>query len=182
MGSMKILVIDADYTYDKENNPIIRIYGKEIVSGEDIVVHVRGFEPYFYVDNCGFDVVELKEMILKEFKGYIKRIEIVKKYRPIGYQEKKIDMLRIVLWNPRVTRDLRKLITEKLGIDDDKIYEADILFRDRFLTDTGIDGMGIIWFNQMDKEQENYGLGCNKLYIVDINDIGSVKEQVRIDY
>ncbi len=181
---MRLIIIDADYTYNKENEPVIRIYGKEVVGGKDLVLHVNGFEPYIYLDNCGFDTNELIVAIDRELKGYIKRIEKVYRFRPIGYQSVKIEMLRLVMFNPRITPEVRRLLVEKIeGITDDRIYEADILFRDRYLVDMRIDGMTVIEFNETGSVLENYGLGCDNLYIVGIEDIRKCEgEIVKIEY
>ncbi len=181
---MKMVVVDADYTYNKENEPVIRIYGKEVVGEKDLVLHVNGFEPYIYLDNCGFDIDELIVAIDRELKGYLKRIEKVYRFRPIGYQSVKIEMLRLVLFNPRITPEVRRLLVEKIeGVTDDRIYEADILFRDRYLVDMGIDGMTVIEFNETGCVLENYGLGCNNIYIVGIEDIRKCEgEMVKIEY
>lgn len=181
---MKVIIIDADYTYNKENEPVIRLYGKEVVGGKDVVLHVSGFEPYIYLDNCGFNTDELIVAIDRELKGYIKRIEKVYRFRPIGYQSVKTEMLRLVLFNPRITPEVRRLLVEKIeGVTDDRIYEADILFRDRYLVDMGIDGMTVIEFNEVGCVLENYGLGRNNIYIVSIEGIRKCEgEIVKIEY
>lgn len=188
---MKLLVIDSDYTYSVDNKPIIRIYGKKVGgvredrSEEDIVVHIYGFEPYIYVDDCGFDVGVLKGMIEKELRGYIKDVSIVQRYKPMGYQLVKSSILKIVLWNPKVVPEVRRLLVDKIEeISDSKIYEADIVFRDRFLIDIGIDGMSIIEFNEVGKRLKNYGVGCSGgLYMVEVNDIKICKDEVvKVEY
>jgi DNA polymerase I len=186
--NIKLLIIDADYTYNRQNEPVIRIYGKAVSSdnlpdGNDIVLYVTGFEPYLYLDNCGHDINMLYGMVEKEFKGYIKRIEKVYRFRPIGYQQVKSEMLRIILFNPKVTPDVRLALPEKIaGVTDEFIYEADILFRDRFLVDMGISGMDVIEFAGEILDSSLLRLGCNNVYICDINEIKKTDDIVKMEY
>jgi DNA polymerase elongation subunit (family B) len=187
---MKMVVIDADYTYNKKAEPVIRLYGKlyeEDINDENVCLHVWGFEPYIYVgynrndlDYEWKNIIELKEIVEKVLKGYVKEVKVVKRYEPIGYQEEKTDFLKLILFNPRTVPDVRKILNEKLDISNDYIYEADILFKDRFLIDTGINCMDIIEFNG--KKLKNYGLGCNNLYICNVNSIKVCNEDIKVDY
>lgn len=179
-----MVIIDADYTYDNLNEPVVRLYGKDIVDSKDIVLHVNGFEPYIYVDNCGYKINELKKVVGDVLKSYVKRIEVVYRFVPIGYQRIKSEMLRVILFNPRTVPEVRERLVEAIeGLLPDKIYEADIPFRDRFLIDTGIDGMSVVEFSEKGNEMNNYGMGCSNLYGIDISDIRKREgEVVRIDY
>lgn len=173
---MKVIVVDIDYTYNRSGEPVIRIYGRKISGATDndseIVVHVNGVEPYFYCEGLS------EEDVLGVAGEYIKRIEKVGRYRPIGYQVDKVEMLKVVLYNPKVTPDVRSLVEEKGGL----VYEADILFRNRYMIDSGIVGMGVIEFNEIGKELEGYGLNCERLYIIGKEDIKVLDEIVNIEY
>lgn len=172
---MKLLVIDADYIISKNGIPTVRLYGKKvggIDEGKDTVVHIRNFEPYLYTE--GLEESKIYEIA----KDYIKNIEIVQRYRPIGYQEQPAEMLKITLFNPKTTPTVRKLVENNGGM----VYEADILFKNRYLIDSGISGMSIINFDETDKELANYGLSCENLYIVNKEDITITKEIVQIEY
>uniref|UniRef100_A0A6M3X4A9 Putative DNA polymerase n=1 Tax=viral metagenome TaxID=1070528 RepID=A0A6M3X4A9_9ZZZZ len=181
---MKFVVLDADYTFDKKNTPVVRLFGKNVVNEKDICLHVYGFEPYIYIgcpDELEFD--EFKKVIENRLHGYYKRIEIVKRYMPIGYQVEKCDVLKFVAYNPRVIIDVRKMLVEFIEeISDDNVYEADILFRDRFMIDMGIDGMSTIDFNHVGKELENYGVNSSEMYIIGLNDFKIINEKVNIEY
>lgn len=179
---MKLLVVDCDYTYDRNNNPVIRLYGKNIDNDENIVLHVLGFEPYIYISSGEFNIFELEKKVNELLKGYIKRIEVVKRFKPLGYQNEKTNMLKVVLFNPRTVPDVRRIAKEKIPeITDSVIYEADILFRDRYCIDNGINGMSVIWFEG--KNLENYGVGCNILYICELKDVVVMKdEKILIEY
>ncbi len=76
--------------------------------------------------------------MLEKFKDHIKRIEQVKRFEPVGYFKNKTSMLKIILFDPKsvpiIRDDVRKMV--------DEIYETDILFRNRYMVDTGLGGMG----------------------------------------
>lgn len=181
------MLIDADYIMDRYNNPVIRLYCKGIDdkrNGEDVVLHVNGFSPYIYVGDCGLDIFDLQKIVENVGKGYIKRCDIVKKFLPIGYQLEKSNFLKLTLFSPKVVRDLRQILKEKIKeMSDAQFFEADIPFHNRFLVDSGINGMDIIEFNHVGKELKNYGLNCNDLYIIDKSEIRVLKEElVKIEY
>lgn len=170
---MKIVVFDCDYTYNREGEPVIRLYGRNIGGNEgEVIVHVKGFEPYFYCEGIS------EEDVIGAAGEYVNRIEKVMKYRPMGYQVDKVEMLKVVLYNPKVTPEVRGLVEEKGGM----VYEADILFRNRYMIDLGVVGMGVIEFNHVGKELEGYGLNCNELYIMEMEDIRALDEIVSIEY
>lgn len=175
---MKLLLIDADYLSNRVGEPVIRLYGKKVDThdeGKDVILHAKGFEPYFYA-NVDWSA---KEDIENALKTYIKRIELVKRYQPIGYQLKKSEMIKIVLFNPKSTPECRKII-EAMDI---QVMEADVLFKNRFLIDTGISGMSVIEFDQIDKELNHYSnLNCKELYIIDYKGIRMNDVKVNIEY
>jgi DNA polymerase I len=134
-------------------------------------------EPYFYFS--GDTTIEEIEYILK---GYIKRAEVVKKFRPIGYQCEKVDMFMVTLKNPRNTPECRKLLSIALGDKIEGIYEADILFRNRYLIDSGVNGCSIIEFDNVGKDLKGYGLNCKEMYIVGKEDIRLTDERMNFEY
>lgn len=184
METQKMLLFDADYTYNRQNEPIIRLYGKVVGGGDegnDIVLYIAGFEPYLYLDNCGYQIDELVRIVESVAKGYVKRVEKVYRYRPIGYQPVKSEMLKITLHNPKVTPDVRAMLPEKItGVTDEFIYEADILFRDRFMIDMQISGMDVIEFDG--DLLEGLNLGCSNVYISNVDGIRKVDAVVEIEY
>jgi len=128
---MNFQILDADYTY-KEGKPVVRLYGRD-ESGNSICCSVPDFEPYFYAKA----EPEMAEIIKKKFKEYVKRVEHVKRFEPIGYFKHPTDMLKIIVYDPKnvpVIRDEIKEIVEE-------VYETDILFRNRYLIDNGLGGM-----------------------------------------
>lgn len=175
---MKLLIIDVDYLSNRAGEPVIRLYGKKVGTsdeGRDVVLHAKGFEAYCYA-NVGWSA---KEEIEKALGAYVKRIELVKRYQPIGYQTDKSEMIKIVLFNPKSTPECRKII-EAMDI---QVMEADVLFKNRFLIDTGIAGMSIIEFDQIGKELAYYSnLNCKELYIIDYKGIRVTNDKVNIEY
>lgn len=183
---MDVLVIDCDYKQNKKGEPIIRIFGKKVGTsdeGKDIVLHARGFKPYCYANVAWIAEEEVKTAL----KGYFESIEKVKKYQPIGYQPKKpeditfdprSEMLKIVLFDPKSTPEVRKILEEM----DIQVMEADIPFKNRFMLDIGMSGMSVIQFDEIDKQMNNYGLNVEELYMVDYKEIYVTDKIVNIEY
>jgi len=116
------------------DKPVVRIFGKNM-SGKSYCVFVNNFLPYFYLKTN--KIKENIDKINKKFNGDIIDIKKVKKYLPFGYQKEKTEILKIILRNPAKTPEIR----EQLEGD---LYEADILFKYRFLIDNNIKAMNWI--------------------------------------
>ncbi|MEM5871623.1 MAG: DNA-directed DNA polymerase [Candidatus Aenigmatarchaeota archaeon] len=125
---MIIQIIDIDYILVDEK-PVIRIFGKT-ENGETVCGFYDNFFPYFYA--IGKDV----ENYLKKESNVLK-IERVKKFVPFGYQKEKVDVYKINLKNPAKTPEIR----DKLVAKGFKVFEADIPFKNRFMSDFDISGM-----------------------------------------
>ncbi|MEM5820259.1 MAG: DNA polymerase domain-containing protein [Candidatus Aenigmatarchaeota archaeon] len=130
----KIFLLDVDYDV-VDDKPIIRIFGKD-ESGNSITVFVRDFFPYFYVKVK--DEEKFLEFLEKKFKNLIVKVDTVEKFLPIGYQEERTKLFRIFLKNPSKV----PLIREELMLQDfvENTYEADILFKYRFMADKNLSG------------------------------------------
>jgi len=128
-------ILDADYTYS-DKKPVVRLYGRD-GSGNSVCCMVPEFEPYFYAKAPP----EMAGILQEKFKEHIKKIEQVSRFEPIGYFKNKTVMLKITLFDPKgvpvIRDDVRKMVEE--------IYETDILFRNRYMVDNGLGGMG--WAN-----------------------------------
>ena len=184
---MKMLVLDGDYVPNRNNDYVVRLYGKVFGGedeGKDTVLHVLGMEPYFYCDNAGLDIFDLQKKVEKVLKGYAKKVDITMKYRPIGYQIEKSPMLKITLFNPKTTPEARDLLKNNIPeITNASLYEADIVYVNRFLVDLDINGTDVIEFNEKGKELKNYGLNCINNYICHMNDIKILKDEiVKVEY
>lgn len=128
---MNFQILDADYTY-KDGKPVVRLYGRD-QSGNSVCCSVPGFEPYFYAKA----EPEMADVLIKKFKEYIKRIDHVKKFEPIGYFKQPVSMLKIVVYDPKNVPAIRDQIKNMV----DEVYESDILFRNRYLIDHELGGM-----------------------------------------
>jgi len=68
------------------------------------------------------------------------KIEVVERFEPIGYQNSPKKMLKITTIDPKEVRSLRERVRLVPGIK--AVYETDILFKNRFLIDQALGGMG----------------------------------------
>jgi DNA polymerase I len=111
--------------------PVIHIYG---VGNKNI--EIRGFMPYFY---CRVHP-DYESSFLDTLNFLNIKYDVENKYRPIGYQTKTVEVFKILAEDPR---DIRALRTQVKGIPGVlEIYEADVLFKNRFLINRGLYGMG----------------------------------------
>lgn len=127
---MQMQILDCDYTL-LNNKPLVRLYGKTI-DGESVCAFYNNFLPYFYLhaDEDKFDdiIFELEKNDLN--------YEIVERFLPIGYGNP-IKVLKIIGKDPSKIPEIRNFV-KRFGTP----YEADILFRYRFMVDFGLKGMG----------------------------------------
>ncbi|UCD07862.1 MAG: DNA polymerase elongation subunit [Candidatus Aenigmatarchaeota archaeon] len=124
---MEIQILDVDYILVDEK-PILRIFGKTL-EGESVCAFYSGYRPYFYVEGKG-----VKKFL--ENEPQVVKIENVKRNIVMGYQAPR-EMRKVIIKNPAKTPDLR----ERLKANGFVPYEADILFRYRFMNDLGLNGM-----------------------------------------
>ncbi len=122
---LEMQILDIDYIL-VNSRPVIRIFGKD-VKGRSVVAFREGCLPYFYVLECDPEKVAREAGVLK--------VETVRK-TVIGVGQRVI--YKIIMNNPQLVPELR----EKLKSQGCEVYEADILFRTRFMADAGLAGMG----------------------------------------
>ncbi|MBL7205979.1 MAG: hypothetical protein ISS36_00095 [Candidatus Aenigmarchaeota archaeon] len=124
---MLIQILDVDYVM-VDDKPVIRIFGKN-GAGEAVCGFYEGFLPYFYVAG------ENAEEVLKDEDLNFEKVKrnIILKHVPQ-------DVFKITLKDPSKTPEIRDRLRSK-GL---KPYEADILFKYRFMSDMGINGMNWI--------------------------------------
>ncbi|MFH1978190.1 MAG: DNA polymerase domain-containing protein [Candidatus Aenigmatarchaeota archaeon] len=121
---MNVQILDLDYVIVNER-PIIRIFGRN-EQNKSTCVFYKGVEPFFYTTG---DV----EKILGD-DPQIVRVENVKR-KDISVN-KEIDIKKVTIKNPSKTPDLRTRLVEA-GAD---VFEADILFKYRFMADNELRG------------------------------------------
>jgi len=126
---MQIQLFDINYISDYDRSPIINLFCLDEF-GSNKIIKVHDFLPYFYV--LSSDLETTKQDIQKLGLSY----EQVLRFKPIGYQLNPVQMLKIYTTSPKDVRSVREQI--KALKDVTNIYEADILFHDRFAADTGI--------------------------------------------
>ncbi|OGI12532.1 hypothetical protein A3K64_01345 [Candidatus Micrarchaeota archaeon RBG_16_36_9] len=144
---MELQIIDADYIL-LSNKPIIRLFCKNI-QGESICVFYDKFLPYFYLHGDEKDYPAAIDEIKNKFDV---KIDIVERSLPIGYQPP-VKVLKITGVNPQQTPEMREF-SKRFGTP----YEADVLFRYRFMADFGLKGMS--WINAEGKFTRTTTVKC----------------------
>ncbi|MHB8120097.1 MAG: DNA-directed DNA polymerase [Methanothrix sp.] len=128
-------ILDANYTYDSDRNPLVQLFGTT-PEGRSVTCRVAGFRPYFYAS-----VEEnLSRSALEDLRTQGLDVEEVERFLPIGFQTTPQKMLKITTHDPKEVRSLRERAKEVAGIK--AVYETDILFKNRFLIDRSLGGMG----------------------------------------
>jgi DNA polymerase I len=120
--------------------PVIRLFGKTR-EGKTICAFYDKFLPYFYIlpSEERESVGEITKLMKEKFTNDFIRIEIVKKFLPTGFSRKEAEALKITLKDPSKTPELREFFRGKMCVKE--VFEADILFKYRFMADFGINGM-----------------------------------------
>jgi len=129
-------LIDADYV-QVNNHPLIRLFGKT-KDGKTVCVFYENYYPYFYFSS-NKDLEEIRAILEKNFQHLILRIDKVRKYYPIGYRREKEEFFRVYLSDPSKVPQVREFLVSS-GLAS-KTFEADILFKYRFLSDFDLYGM-----------------------------------------
>jgi DNA polymerase I len=127
-------LLDCDYV-QLEDKPVVRLFGKTL-DGKTVCVFFEGFKPYFYV--LPRERQKAVEFLRKSFPADVEAIEETSRYLPIGFNTQKTQLLKVTLRNPARVPEVRE------AIPDAQTFEADILFRYRFMADHGLNGMG--WY------------------------------------
>ncbi len=127
-------ILDANYAYNSERNPLVQLFGSTL-EGKSVTARVAGFRPYFY---AGAEDGRLQDAAAA-LRAMGLEVEEVDRFGPIGYQLSPQRMLKITTHDPKEVRTLRERVRELPGIR--AIYETDILFKNRFLIDRGLGGM-----------------------------------------
>lgn len=125
---IRFQLLDADY-FLNGNKPVLRLFGRD-ANGRAVCVLYDKMQPYFYV-KCSNP---------QNLNGITAlNIEEVKRFLPVSYQKEPTTLYKITLANPQDVPKLKdQLLTNKLVED---AYEADILFKYRFMVDRNIYGM-----------------------------------------
>lgn len=130
-------LFDCDYVL-LDGLPVVRLFGKT-EEGKTVCVFVKNYLPYFYVKTAKEKEEQLKSFLEKKFKSQLKRIDTVQKFVPKGFQESKTKLLKITLKDPSQVPEIRDSLQEQNFVEE--IFEADILFKYRFMADNNLFGM-----------------------------------------
>jgi DNA polymerase I len=150
---MNFQLLDADYVTEG-TSPVVRLFGRD-EDGKSVCCYVPGFEPYFYVNASG--ELDLICKLIKERFDVVKSVDIVQRFEPVGYQKSKKPMIQVTTYEPRHVPEIRDDILQIPGVKE--VYETDILFRNRFLIDRGLHGMG--WVSVSPSKE---GIPTGKMY------------------
>jgi len=136
---MKLIfqLLSSDYVL-LNNKSVIRLFGRT-VDGKSVCVFYDKFMPYFYVLPKEGKDADFKKYIEKNFKNIVTKLESVEKLLPIGYQEKTTKIIKLTLNDPSKTPLVRDNLKDKKIVQE--IFEADILFKYRFMADHNLFGM-----------------------------------------
>ena len=136
-------LLDCDYV-NLNNRPLIRLFGK-MQDGKTACAFVEGFDPYFYVQPASWDdenTAAAEKFLRETFHGLIKNIETVERFLPIGYHPEKTKLLKITTTDPSKVPEIREALRGKPFVKE--MFEADILFKYRFMVDRHITGLGML--------------------------------------
>src|SRR3989344_5755165 len=125
---VRFQLLDADY-FLNDNKPVLRLFGRTR-EGQSVCLLYDKMKPYFYV-RC----TDARKLAV--IKDYMTEVEEVEKFLAIGYSKEPIQLYKITIKNPK---DTPKVKEKLLGVVEE-VYEADILFKYRFMIDHGLYGM-----------------------------------------
>ncbi|MFB6075535.1 MAG: DNA polymerase domain-containing protein [Candidatus Aenigmatarchaeota archaeon] len=162
---MKLQILDADYKMPN-HTPVLRLFCKD-EKGNSRCVFVEDFDPYFYVK--AQDKERLANILEDKYSGEIKKLEEVQRRIPIGYRKGKEDFIKVTNKNPRKVPEIRDFLQKKDFVDG--VYEADILFKYRYLADIDSSGMGWI-----EAECKNAQTNTVKIPAMKAKDIESIEK------
>ncbi|NOZ81758.1 MAG: DNA polymerase elongation subunit [Candidatus Micrarchaeota archaeon] len=161
---LRLIILDCDYI-QVNGKTVVRIFGKT-EDGEPVCVFTNGYRPYFYLDTDDIENTryEIEKMGLD--------VEIVERIPPKGFSKPK-KVLKIYGRDPSKIPEIRKEC-EKFGT----VYEADILFKYRYMVDHGLKGM--CWIEAEGKFINTQTVKCKafeaeKIFPVDKHDYPDFK-------
>jgi len=139
-GSRTGFVHEVDYI-SEDGNPVIRVFGRT-EDDNSFVSLCTEFKPYFYcLPGPGYSSKQLLKRILSpevSMPAHVIEASLEKKMR-LGDE---ITLVRVTLDSPREVRSSRSLLRQIPAVEE--IFEKDILFKRRFIIDTGINPLGAV--------------------------------------
>lgn len=128
-------LLDCDYIM-LGNSPVVRLFGKT-KEGKTVCAFYKNYFPYFYILPKK-SKSKIEDFLKQEFNSQIIHIEEVEKFLPLGYQKEKTKLIKLTLRDPSKVPEIRENIKRE-GMAED-IFEADILFKYRFMSDFDLSG------------------------------------------
>jgi len=160
---MELQILDCDYI-TVNNRPIIRLFCKTI-NGETVCVFYDDFLPYFYLHGEEKTYPDVIKRIQERYPQL--KVEVVERRLPISFQSP-IKVLKITGKNPAQTPEIREF-AKKFGVP----YEADVLFKYRFMADHDLNGMG--WIDVEGTFQKTTTVKCRAIKAKSIKPIEVMK-------
>ncbi|MBU3897295.1 MAG: hypothetical protein KJ697_05210 [Nanoarchaeota archaeon] len=159
---MNLQIFDCDYIL-LSGKAIIRLFCKN-AEGEPICVFYNNVLPYFFLDIEETDIRDVMFEIEKQGLG----AEVVEKYLPIGYIPEPKKVIKIIGTDPTRMREIREW-AQKFGT----AYEADVLFKYRFMVDHGLRGMG--WMEVEGNPVRTTTVKCKAIEATSVKPIDVIK-------
>ena len=136
-------VIDVD-SYNQDGQCIIRLYGRTD-HGKGVVLHVQGFEPYFYVDATPkLDAEMAKEMVLatlRNIEEHQVRFERVQRQNIMCYRPEPSSFFRIQSGSTYILHQCMQSIERDKTLEPHRqTYESNIPPTLRYMVDQSIQG------------------------------------------
>ncbi|MGC9058938.1 MAG: DNA-directed DNA polymerase [Candidatus Aenigmatarchaeota archaeon] len=153
-------LIDADYVM-LNNHPTVRLFGKN-KEGKTVCALFDGYFPYFYFIPLK-PKEEIEDTLKKEFQGLIRKVDEVEVYESIGFRRNKTKMLKVFLSDPSKVPIVREFLVKKNLTS--KTFEADILFKYRFLCD--FDMYGMRWYKIEGREIKTDVIKTEKIFQIE---------------
>ncbi len=123
-------ILDVDYFLNGDK-PVVRLFGRN-EGDAPVTVFCNNFAPYFFVRK-GENIGKLHDV-----QGIV-AVEDVEKLLAIGYAKEKTPLLKITVSRPQDVPVIKEqLLTGEIASE---AFEADILFKNRFLVDHNLHGM-----------------------------------------
>lgn len=130
-------LIDVDYV-QVDSKTIVRVFGNT-EDGKTICAFVENYRPYFYILVDNDTESNSIEYLKNKFGPQIFKLEFVEKFIPKGFQKNKSRLLKITTKDPSQVPVLREDLQKQNFVKG--IFEADILFKYRFMADFNLSGM-----------------------------------------
>ncbi|MDI6798443.1 MAG: DNA polymerase domain-containing protein [Candidatus Aenigmarchaeota archaeon] len=130
-------LFDCDYVL-VDNKPVVRLFGKT-KDNNSVCAFYDGFLPYFYVLPRKNSEDAVMEFLEKNFKQLLVDVVREQKFLPTGFQKEKTQLLKIILKDPSQVARVREEMKKQDFVSE--IFEADILFKYRFMADFDLCGM-----------------------------------------